>query len=847
MSKYGVVQFLHIPSGKYYMMPIYDMVKSNMKAGEILKTFTTFINSPEELNLSIRSLSGFSFVLDDNDDAFALCPMLQILPNKRYETEPAFFFLAANTAKDKAPRSITVSFPVISTDLQPYYNYTLSMKYPLKLKKILSHLAHIHDVPDDQIDSSFKIYSVNGDEYPLNHALFKIVEDFMYNRIYIVYDATEKAKKVMRLRYLSVKEIVDTEGTYVETLRGFEANVGGFFKKTGWVPKELYTMLLQSANYILSLHEEMYNDFLKIDIDFMACVGWVFKKFVPFLKIYLNYMATFDQVIGIIKKYMLDPQYEAIFEEFRMSEYAKQIRFDGILIKPVQRAPKYKLLIRETFKHTSKHHPDYKNLIDAMNMCTVSMKTLDDNVMHLERRQQVFEYSNAFKPKAAIIQPNRELLHLAHPQKKDTYGFFVFSDELWIALYKKGTYNLKRQLNYNEVVMLPYANNSICLRVDGEDNIYAMPDTESRDELVKYFREASILRQSSIGSDVTMTIEAIPQNSCPVPSLHNHCMVYVNDYLYIYGGLMKDNALNEDLYMVNTHDMGVQVFKSSPRWPQARQQPGMVVRGTEIYIYGGTNDGKTPLGDLWKFNTARPSWSQVVCSDDVTPPPAIAPAMYATDEFIIMVCGTELLEVWKFAFADIKWTKLNNSGLPLKPVTGGTLAPVYKNAYILVGGTCSDGKSNDNVILLARGGEYQSLAEVNGLTLIDRNSRASCLIKNVVVVPGTRQDPYMLCLMCDSHSWIVPKLIGNYVAADNAASATDGKVLYLHGGLNDVNEVISVLYRITLKTELNEIGNIIGMQDPFGEDALLKRMVLVPTSIKDAPYVEADAPAKKKQ
>ena len=95
-----------------------------------------------------------------------------------------------------------------------------------------------------------------------------------------------------------------------------------------------------------------------------------------------------------------------------------------------------------------------------------------------------------------------------------------------------------------------------------------------------------------------------------------------------------------------------------------------------------------------------------------------------------------------------------------------------------------------------------------------------------------------MCLMIDSHTWLAPRVQGNIIAADNSASTSDGKFVYLHGGVNDVNEVISVLYKITVKTDLNQIGNILGMQDPFYEDALLKRFVAAPNTIKDAPWVE---------
>lgn len=45
---------------------------------------------------------------------------------------------------------------------------------------------------------------------------------------------------------------------------------------------------------------------------------------------------------------------------------ARSLSFNAFLLTPVQRIPRYKLLLEDLFKNTSSDHPDYANLEKAI-------------------------------------------------------------------------------------------------------------------------------------------------------------------------------------------------------------------------------------------------------------------------------------------------------------------------------------------------------------------------------------------------------------------------------------------------------------------------------------------------
>ncbi len=44
----------------------------------------------------------------------------------------------------------------------------------------------------------------------------------------------------------------------------------------------------------------------------------------------------------------------------------RRLSINDFLIKPVQRLPKYVILLKDLLKHTPKDHPDYNNITKAL-------------------------------------------------------------------------------------------------------------------------------------------------------------------------------------------------------------------------------------------------------------------------------------------------------------------------------------------------------------------------------------------------------------------------------------------------------------------------------------------------
>jgi hypothetical protein len=97
-------------------------------------------------------------------------------------------------------------------------------------------------------------------------------------------------------------------------------------------------------------------------------LGEKFLLVIPFLKTYTDYFNNFEKVATLIRDARKE---DKKFAEW-LSRIEKQCRLENkldlksYLIQPVQRIPRYNLLLKELLKHTDTSHKDYNNIKKAL-------------------------------------------------------------------------------------------------------------------------------------------------------------------------------------------------------------------------------------------------------------------------------------------------------------------------------------------------------------------------------------------------------------------------------------------------------------------------------------------------
>merc|ERR1719216_361589 len=117
------------------------------------------------------------------------------------------------------------------------------------------------------------------------------------------------------------------------------------------------------------------------------------------------------------------------------------------MITPIQRIPRYQLLLKDLLKKTPEDHVDYEGLKTSLEKVTEINTVLNGWLTEYEMRQSVRKIGEEFNGNVSFIEPQRYFVKRgeAHKvgRKNDTkYTFFLFNDLLVYAKGSPGRYTL---------------------------------------------------------------------------------------------------------------------------------------------------------------------------------------------------------------------------------------------------------------------------------------------------------------------------------------------------------------------------------------------------------------------
>jgi hypothetical protein len=255
-------------------------------------------------------------------------------------------------------------------------------------------------------------------------------------------------------RLQSALEIWSTEETYVTQLELVFNDVVRWLKGYAVVgPKPLIKeqeiqVLFGSIGELLTLHRKILAKLRELkengDEFLERNVGDVFIKFAPYFKLYFNHVNTFAQNQQKLKvERKKNPDLDRFLQVF---EYLAKQTVESFLITPVQRIPRYKLLLERIKKHcrylTSEEDQSYVKQIE-MGLTKVEeiAAQLEDMMEMSEAREKVVQIQEkVFKGKVALVSPRRYCVRIgalakihesksgSNSQKK--YLFVLFNDLL---------------------------------------------------------------------------------------------------------------------------------------------------------------------------------------------------------------------------------------------------------------------------------------------------------------------------------------------------------------------------------------------------------------------------------
>eukprot|EP01103_Thecamoeba_quadrilineata_P009760 TRINITY_DN1972_c0_g1_i3.p1 TRINITY_DN1972_c0_g1~~TRINITY_DN1972_c0_g1_i3.p1 ORF type:complete len:657 (-),score=149.64 TRINITY_DN1972_c0_g1_i3:494-2464(-) len=242
------------------------------------------------------------------------------------------------------------------------------------------------------------------------------------------------------LRNQALKELVVTERDYISNLRTMLKLF--YFPLSNRSQAARPILSEQDLKFIFaniedivqlsdSLYKKLYNQMRSISTkipkktDLVAdttSVGDIFLQMIPMMEVYSVYMRNYDASIQkFVSLLNSRPELRAYLEEVYSDEECIHKNLQFYLIMPVQRLPRYKMLLENLSNYTSAEHPDYNKIVS-------SIKKVDNVIYEINQRKRKEEELLAVQSSLIWGNDIEEIDLLDNPDRDLIYDGQLFTD-----------------------------------------------------------------------------------------------------------------------------------------------------------------------------------------------------------------------------------------------------------------------------------------------------------------------------------------------------------------------------------------------------------------------------------
>ncbi|NWS47393.1 ARHGH factor, partial [Probosciger aterrimus] len=271
-----------------------------------------------------------------------------------------------------------------------------------------------------------------------------------------------RTKPQVDMRKHVIMTLLDTEQSYVESLRTL---MQGYMKPLKQPENSLLCdpslvdeifdqipeLLEHHEQFLEQIHDCVQNWHEKQKVGDLLVQSFSKDVLVNIYSAYIDNFLNAKDAVRIAKE--ARPAFMKFLEQSMRENKEKQALSD-LMIKPVQRIPRYELLVKDLLKHTPEDHPDHPFLIDAQRNIKQVAERINKGMKSAEEVERnariVQEIESHIEGMEDLQAPLRRFLRQemvvevkAVGGKKDR-SFFLFSDLLVCTTLKRKSGSLRR-------------------------------------------------------------------------------------------------------------------------------------------------------------------------------------------------------------------------------------------------------------------------------------------------------------------------------------------------------------------------------------------------------------------
>lgn len=173
-------------------------------------------------------------------------------------------------------------------------------------------------------------------------------------------------------------------------------------------------------------------------------IGDILQKLAPFLKMYGEYVKNFDRAMELVNTWMeRSAQFKLIIQEIQREERCGNLTLQHHMLEPVQRIPRYELLLKDYLHRLPEDAPDHRDAQKSLELIATAAEHSNAAIRKMERMRKLLKVYELLGGEEDIVSPTNELIKEGHILKlsnkngstQDRY-LILFNDRLLYCVPK---------------------------------------------------------------------------------------------------------------------------------------------------------------------------------------------------------------------------------------------------------------------------------------------------------------------------------------------------------------------------------------------------------------------------
>uniref|UniRef100_A0A8C8HZB2 FYVE, RhoGEF and PH domain-containing protein 4 n=1 Tax=Oncorhynchus tshawytscha TaxID=74940 RepID=A0A8C8HZB2_ONCTS len=144
-------------------------------------------------------------------------------------------------------------------------------------------------------------------------------------------------------------------------------------------------------------------------------LGDILQKLTPFLKMYAEYVKNFDKAMELLKQWTdRSPQFKAIIQDIQSQEACGCLTLQHHMLEPVQRVPRYEMLLKDYLKKLPQDDPDHRDAEKSLNIIAMAATHSNSAIRKSENLKKLLEIYEMLGEEEDIVNASNEFIKEGH-------------------------------------------------------------------------------------------------------------------------------------------------------------------------------------------------------------------------------------------------------------------------------------------------------------------------------------------------------------------------------------------------------------------------------------------------